>query len=62
MATISQRGAPAVKLDGNAEYKPPTASIATNGGQSGSDGSRGFLPILTAWAVAFFIAFGVYIS
>jgi len=38
IAAGSQRGAPPNKLGGKAAYKPPTASIATNGGQSGSRG------------------------
>src|ERR1051325_120000 len=52
IVTGNQRGAPAIKLGGNAAYKPPTASIATSGGQSGSRGCLLFLWILTARVVA----------
>ena len=38
IAAINQRGAPAIKLGGNAAYNPATASIATSGGHSGSRG------------------------
>jgi hypothetical protein len=46
IAPISQRGAPAIRLGGNAAYRPATASMATNGGQSGSAGWLLFLPKL----------------
>src|SRR3569832_1471051 len=56
ITTISQRGAPASRLDGSAAYTPPTASIATNGGQSGSAGQWSFLRMPAVAAVALFIS------